>query len=337
MSGNTQKLVDYFRLVDVNDTLSQDASAYTLYDIPNGARPDTVSQLLYDSTDYYWTFFILNDHLKNGYNSWPMSSSTLEKYIDDKYKKYIFLTIPVTFESTRSGDILYTGGLNEFPLNQFCVFYDYNQYKKYLASPTNESAPQRAYLKEYNQNNYQLILSKENANDFTNLNSEFKFSWPVFINPYNAYSADYARTEIIKREWLQNVYNWFSTKWRLGIDVNAVFNNSSSLSTLTDQALYEAYHSYVVNNYSMSIPSEIVITPPESAPYYYTNFDGDRISAYEAYYGTNNTYTNAFAAKNYVTNFDYEVKRNNDLSRIKVIRPARLSEFVSRFKELINE
>ena len=67
-----------FRHVDVNDVLAQNSFNYTYYEIQQGERPDIVSQNLYGTPDYYWTFFIVNESLKNGLQSWPKDSSTLE-------------------------------------------------------------------------------------------------------------------------------------------------------------------------------------------------------------------------------------------------------------------
>ena len=36
-------------------------SAYRYFEISNGERPDIVSQRLYNTPNYHWTFFILND------------------------------------------------------------------------------------------------------------------------------------------------------------------------------------------------------------------------------------------------------------------------------------
>ena len=61
-----KKVVDIFRHVDVNDILADEISSYQYYEVLDGERPDNVSQKLYGTTDYYWTFFILNESLKRG-------------------------------------------------------------------------------------------------------------------------------------------------------------------------------------------------------------------------------------------------------------------------------
>lgn len=79
---------DLFRFVDVNELRLPSFQNYTLYEIENGDRPDTVSQKLYDTPNFYWTFFIINDHLKDGMEEWPMTNQALDKFVDQKYNSY---------------------------------------------------------------------------------------------------------------------------------------------------------------------------------------------------------------------------------------------------------
>jgi|SaaInlV_165m_DNA_2_1040747.scaffolds.fasta_scaffold05368_4 hypothetical protein len=65
--------------------LIDDVSYYSYVTIPQGDRPDNLSYSLYGTTDYYWTFFIINDHLRNLYTDWPMTDSQLMDWIESKY------------------------------------------------------------------------------------------------------------------------------------------------------------------------------------------------------------------------------------------------------------
>ena len=82
---------DIFRHVDVNETLIDDISSYTYYQIEDGERPDTVSYKLYGRPEYHWSFFITNEHLKNGLREWPRSYREQESYIYEKYDQYSVL------------------------------------------------------------------------------------------------------------------------------------------------------------------------------------------------------------------------------------------------------
>jgi hypothetical protein len=69
--------------VDLIDRLKEDTSFYTTYTILEGDRPDVVSHNLYETSVYYWTFFFLNDHLRQ--EGWPLTSRNLKEKIKKDY------------------------------------------------------------------------------------------------------------------------------------------------------------------------------------------------------------------------------------------------------------
>ena len=75
-----QNLTTY---VDVLDTVADDANFYNKYQILSGDRPDVVSYKLYGTTNYYWTFFLLNKHIKE--SGWPISDRQLAENIAETY------------------------------------------------------------------------------------------------------------------------------------------------------------------------------------------------------------------------------------------------------------
>ena len=81
-------IVDIFRNVRA-DIKIDDAASYTLYEIQENERPDQISQMFYDTPEYYWTFFILNEHLWVGLNAWPMEYNQLMEYISEKYNNTV--------------------------------------------------------------------------------------------------------------------------------------------------------------------------------------------------------------------------------------------------------
>lgn len=93
-------IIDLFRHVDVNDVLSDDLISYRYYEVGEDERPDIVSQKLYGSSDYYWTFFIINESLKSGIDAWPAGRLTRNRTLDLEYKnKGAFTIIPSTASS----------------------------------------------------------------------------------------------------------------------------------------------------------------------------------------------------------------------------------------------
>jgi hypothetical protein len=85
-------VTDIFRIVKVKNRFKDDITFYNFYDIQDGERPDVVSQKLYGSPEYYWTFFMINDSLVNYYADWPLSNTDLQVMIDKKYEGTVLTT-----------------------------------------------------------------------------------------------------------------------------------------------------------------------------------------------------------------------------------------------------
>jgi len=103
--GIKQNMIDLFRSVRPLPTFLDNYSAYKFYEIKNGERPDIVSKRLYGISDFYWTFFVINDFLHDGYRAWPMSQEDLDAYLNKEYEGYVIETHP---EIVRTGDNIIT-------------------------------------------------------------------------------------------------------------------------------------------------------------------------------------------------------------------------------------
>lgn len=87
--GHPVEVTDIFRAVRLKPEVRDDMLLYTSYTIQDGERPDHVSMKLYNSVDYYWVFFMVNENLVNLYTDWPLSSLELQNAIDVKYAGYV--------------------------------------------------------------------------------------------------------------------------------------------------------------------------------------------------------------------------------------------------------
>lgn len=76
--------------VDLIDQIKDNINFYQYYHIQDGYRADTVSQQLYGSVQYYWTFYLLNDNLRE--NGWPLSSQQLRKKARKNYRDNVLTT-----------------------------------------------------------------------------------------------------------------------------------------------------------------------------------------------------------------------------------------------------
>ena len=76
--------------IDLIDQVANDASFYTYYTILDGDRPDTVSYKLYNTTDYYWTFYLLNENIR--LQGWPLTVQELITSSREFYPNIVITT-----------------------------------------------------------------------------------------------------------------------------------------------------------------------------------------------------------------------------------------------------
>jgi len=69
---------DLSAYVDIIDTIKDEVSIYTKYQIFDNERPDQLSFKLYGTTEYYWTFFLMNDNIRE--QGWPLSNTEIVKF-----------------------------------------------------------------------------------------------------------------------------------------------------------------------------------------------------------------------------------------------------------------
>jgi hypothetical protein len=100
-NGIDTNVVDLFRFVTANEQYFNEIATYIDYQIRDGERPDIVSNSLYGTPEYYWVFFLINEHLKNGISGWPMPEQELIEYIAEEYPGIMIETRPYI---ARDGD-----------------------------------------------------------------------------------------------------------------------------------------------------------------------------------------------------------------------------------------
>ena len=91
--GNNESTVEFQDIgayIDIVDQVKEYSIFYEAYNIQNGQRPDQVSIELYDSPNYYWTFFLLNDTLRTG--DWPITDADVYSKTKEYYPHTAFTT-----------------------------------------------------------------------------------------------------------------------------------------------------------------------------------------------------------------------------------------------------
>jgi hypothetical protein len=80
--------------VDILEQVRKYEVYYLNIEIQNGERPDQLSYRLYESSNYYWTFFLLNDHLRT--NGWPLRDADVWPKAKEYYPNTVIQTYGVT-------------------------------------------------------------------------------------------------------------------------------------------------------------------------------------------------------------------------------------------------
>jgi len=75
-----QNLSKYVPLID---EIADEISAYIEYEIGDFERPDSLSHRLYGNSEYDWTFFLMNDKLREG--GWPLTKQNLYKAASERF------------------------------------------------------------------------------------------------------------------------------------------------------------------------------------------------------------------------------------------------------------
>ena len=74
--------------VDVVDQVKENSAFYQDYYIRDGDRPDNVAHLLYRNPGLHWTFFIMNDRIRD--RGWPLSKLDI---IEKAKKDFPYITL----------------------------------------------------------------------------------------------------------------------------------------------------------------------------------------------------------------------------------------------------
>jgi hypothetical protein len=85
-SGNLDLMKNLTAKAKVSDALINNIGYYETVEVIDGERPDHLSQRLYGTDDFHWTFLLLNPQIKNIWDDWPMSSGQLVEYCINKYQ-----------------------------------------------------------------------------------------------------------------------------------------------------------------------------------------------------------------------------------------------------------
>jgi len=273
--GIKTEITDMFRHVDVKESFIDNITTYTWYEIKDGERPDIVSNRLYGTPDYYWTFFVLNESLKQGLNTWPKSYRQFELMLEQDYSKYSALVFiprqyPVARKYENSFEMVnYFGGLDLSTGNIKVRTRDEFAGKKIEAD-----------ILKFDDQRYQLwVYNISDKEKFAN-----NISWNIeyIDNPYED-SQQYIQFEDRRTAWAKEAFEW--------VRLNQTTVYYSFLRDIENkQGLVlesDAYYNYFLKNYFQKIQfvSHRFFESSYNAPSYFLDneYEDERSTAFDAY------------------------------------------------------
>jgi hypothetical protein len=226
--GNIFTFTDITRMVKIDRSRSMPDTItdYTYYTIQDGARPDIISNELYSTPEYYWTFFAINEHLKgNLYYDWPLSYQKFESMITDEYDYCSSITFkPINNIIAEFNNKTYTPNSRNIFENAV-LDEKYLQYLEVVAKDSSVTRIDKRDVKSrLDMNMYAKILKYDarmcqlvvydirNPGDNDNLledRSQFTHHnrfYLRFVNPHAEGTPEYYTVYDIETEWLYKSY-----------------------------------------------------------------------------------------------------------------------------------
>lgn len=201
-NGVKTDVTDMFRYVDVKDDFIDNYTTYSYYNITEGERPDVVSNSLYGTPDYYWTFFVVNESLKQGLNTWPKSYRQFELMLEQDYEKYSTLIFiprqyPVARKYENSFEMVnYFGGLDLSNENIRLRTYD----------SSSDENPIEAKVLRFDDQRYQLWLY--DINNLGKFSNNRRWSIGYIEEDLDQNSSAYTSFAEQRTEWIKEALEW---------------------------------------------------------------------------------------------------------------------------------
>ena len=317
VDGSVHLMTDITRNVAAQIFQSDDASSYTYYNISDGDKPDHVSNLIYGTPAYYWTFFILNDTLRSGINrGWPLSSHEFEKMIERQYDPYsaiTFLALPLDYIF---GEVDRNNGPSSFSM----VSLD-EKYLPYLRLIDANDINRYASIVKYDHRTLQLIIKDivgATRQSFISAKT-FKLVW-VDDNPT-------PESFVLKSQWIKNTIDAFSDCDPVNVEY---LDNLSPDSKIIEETRFAFGKYYQCNNslswqYYRNAATEYYITDPDDDSQLMS------VTSFDAVNDANNI------NPEYISCYEKEAIENQRLAQIKIVRADKIQEFADAYFNLIND
>lgn len=321
--GNIEKIVNFFRHVDLPEAYEDDLAAYQYYELKDGDRPDIVSQKIYGTPGFYWTIFIINEFLQGGFNEYFKSFYDLDRGLEQEYGQYGVLTfVPSLIASQVSvdGGIIPAKLVNN--LNGLDLLTDKSLIiRRRLTDGTDIRNWPSAKISLWKNNMYQLIV--EDFSDRAAFFSTAKYDAVVDGNNVYQYVLDIGGSTDENREFLRQF---------------RAHQISLNQTPITDPK--ESFEQSRLDLEMVYFNSQHIFAEMIDSPEHYTSAvtqpgrlnAGDKISGFQALVEGQGT----ISAGNFKTHREVAYADNDARRQIKVVRPEFIRDFARKYKDLIN-
>ncbi len=299
--GKLQNIKNIFRSVRALPTFIDEFTSYKLYDIIDGERPDIISTKLYGRPDFYWTFFVINDFLHDGYRAWPMSQNNLLEYLEKQYEGFVITTDPSPKPDP--------DGLDDYSNNSIAGRFDLGS----IIHGVKSGARGTLVKKDIDMNQLivqDVLLGTAGVNPITG-SSDSSVLGGAFIGDGDATEQIKQTSPIEEQVDSYKVYKYVDAPYKY---------------YLTADAEKKAVTNRTFINPSRNDP----VVNADRVQVAKTSENGTAI-----FQNRNTTVDENFIS--FQTNREYEVELNDARSQIRVVDPNYIGQFVDRFNKLINE
>ena len=83
-NGNQKLVTDLFRRIKLRSKISDEASLYDVYDVPNGEKPEDTAFKHFGDPELHWVILLTNN-ITDRYYDWPLTDQDFETYVTQKY------------------------------------------------------------------------------------------------------------------------------------------------------------------------------------------------------------------------------------------------------------
>lgn len=334
---------DYIRIKNIwkrariREDLINSISAFSYYDIKDGERPDQIAEKLYGDPELDWVILISNNII-NVNEQWPIDNNSLYKYLMDKYgreeelqkihhietveqkESYNRLVVPsgliVDLSTTES--IKTETNKSKYTLESYPIIDADNKISvnlvQYMKLGVRDKVIQNIQIKLIDNQEDITNLSVYGRNGSTynvEIKNDLENNWP---SSWGGKLIVNGRSDMIEIQIDEEIYN--DTFIRIGNKLFSIYTDLETDSPTIELA-YTVYENYVPNprpNMTIKIERSGFNTP-------ILNQERQEVINFK------NT--------NIVTNYEYEVKKNEDKRRILILRPEFLGLFISDLRNIM--